>query len=185
MHASAPPSDWLIRFARHWPTPSRVLDVACGSGRHLRWLNEHGHTVTGVDRDAQALEVASAWGDTVLADLEAPDARWPLGQRQFDAVIVTNYLWRSLWPSLKAAVKPGGWLLYETFAWGNARYGKPSRDDFLLQPAELLTVFADWHIVAFEQGVLTEPTRQIQRIAVRALPPTASLGASPQDDALA
>jgi anti-sigma-K factor RskA len=32
-----------------------VLDVACGSGRHVRWLAERGCTVTAVDRDAQAL----------------------------------------------------------------------------------------------------------------------------------
>ncbi|MEY4284256.1 MAG: class I SAM-dependent methyltransferase [Betaproteobacteria bacterium] len=169
MHASAPASDWVIRFARQWPKGALVLDVACGSGRHMRWLNEHGHTVTGVDRDPQALEVASAWGDTLRADLEAPGAAWPLGQRQFDAVVVTHYLWRPLWPHLKSAVKPGGWLVYETFAWGNARFGKPSRDDFLLQPSELLEVFADWHVVAFEQGVLEQPQRQVQRMAARRL----------------
>ena len=171
MHASAPASDWVTRFARHWPKGMQVLDVACGSGRHMRWLSEHGHSVTGVDRDAQALEVASAWGDTLRADLENPQSPWPLGQRQFDAVVVTHYLWRPLWPSLKAAVKPGGWLIYETFAWGHARFGKPSRDDFLLQPGELLQVFGDWQVVAFEQGLLQDPQRQVQRVAARCLKP--------------
>ena len=178
MHASQPPSDWILRFARHWPKGLDVLDVACGSGRHMRWFDEHGHRVTGVDRDAQSLEVASAWGETIRADLESGSDPWPLHTRQFDAVVVTHYLWRELWPHLKSAVKPGGWLLYETFAWGNARFGKPSREAFLLRPGELLEVFAQWHVVAFEQGVMDNPVRQVQRIAVHppVSPPLEPLG---------
>ena len=181
MHASAPPSDWVIRFAHHWPKGLEVLDVACGSGRHMRWLNEHGHRVTGIDRDAQALEVASAWGDTFKLDLESGQDPWPFKGRQFDAVIVTNYLWRELWPWLKSSVRPGGWLIHDTFAWGNARFGKPSRDAFLLRPGELLQVFADWHVVAFEQGLLNDPVRQVQRIAAH--PPMAH-PSEPLDDPL-
>lgn len=75
----------------------------------------------------------------------------------------------------------GGWLIHETFAWGNARFGKPSRDAFLLKPGELLEAFASWHVVAFEQGLLDNPVRQVQRIAVH---PPVTHPAEPLDDLL-
>ena len=99
------------------------------------------------------------------ADLE--NGPWPLAQRQFAAVIVTNYLWRPRWPQLRDCLAPGGVLLYETFAHGHAAYGHPRRAEFLLQPGELLSLCAGWHIVAYEHGVLTSPgsARVVQRIA--------------------
>ena len=139
-----------------------MLDVACGSGRHAIWLANLGHQVTGVDRDNAALAQLPAAITTVSADIE--NAPWPLPGRQFDAVIVTNYLWRPLWPQLLDSVRPGGVLLYETFAHGNAAYGKPSRADFLLRPGELLEVCAGWHIVAYEHGLRTDPARIVQRL---------------------
>jgi hypothetical protein len=85
--------------------------------------------------------------------------------QQFDALVVTHYLWRPLFPTLLDSVAPGGLLLYETFAAGNESVGRPSRPDFLLQPSELLRLCADWHVVAFEQGFLENPARFVQRIA--------------------
>ncbi|MFG5776852.1 class I SAM-dependent methyltransferase [Comamonas sp. J-3] len=160
-------SPWITRFAPLLPANSRVLDVACGSGRHARYLQSLGLQVTGVDRDRTAIEdlQASLSGQWLLADIE--NAPWPLPGQQFDAVVVTHYLWRPLWPQILASVAPGGLLLYETFATGNEAYGKPSRPDFLLQPGELLRVCAHWHTIAFEQGLLTEPERVVQRIAAR------------------
>jgi SAM-dependent methyltransferase len=118
-----------------------VLDVACGSGRHLAWLGAEGHRVCGIDRDAAALEAARArlgegTAELLHADLES--APWPLPGRRFDAVVVTNYLWRPLLPTLVASVAPRGLLLYETFAVGNETLGRPSNPDFLLRPGELL-----------------------------------------------
>ena len=145
-----------------------VLDVACGQGRHMRWLAEQGHAVLGVDRSAEALQTASQWGDTLQADLE-DGSPWPLPGRQFGAVVVTNYLWRSLFPALLASVQPGGVLLYETFAHGNASVGRPSSPDFLLQPGELLQVLheagQEWRVVAYEDGFLSDPERFVQRVA--------------------
>ena len=85
--------------------------------------------------------------------------------RQFGAVVVTNYLWRALLPTLVASVAPGGVLLYETFAAGNETVGKPSRPDFLLQPGELLTACVGLRLVAFEDGFLDDPARFVQRVA--------------------
>ncbi len=134
----------------------------------MRWFAERGHVVTGVDRDTAALASAAAHGTVIEADIE--NGPWPLAEQSFDAVVVTNYLWRPLWPQILASVKPGGVLLYETFAHGQASVGRPSRPEFLLQPGELLRVCADWHTVAYENGVLSGPTRFVQRIVAMANP---------------
>ena len=139
-----------------------VLDVACGSGRHLRWLAAQGFAVTGVDRDAAALAALQGLGRTITADLES--GPWPLAGERFDAVLVTNYLWRALWPALRASLADEGVLIYETFALGNEAYGKPSNPDFLLRPGELLEACRGLHVVAYEDGVLDAPARRVQRI---------------------
>ena len=170
-HAATEPSGWLQRHAGLLAPAARVLDVACGSGRNLRWLVAQGFVVTGVDRDAAALESLSGVAATLhLADIE--NAPWPLPGQQFDAVLVANYLWRPLWPQLLAALAPSGVFILETFAHGQQHIGKPSRPDFLLQPGELLQVCAGLRVVAFEDGFehgTTGPGRYVRRIvAVRA-----------------
>lgn len=157
------PSDWVLRWTPLLPACAEVLDLACGHGRHLRYLAGLGHRVTGVDRDAEALQGLVGLGETICADIE--NAPWPLDGRRFDAVVVTNYLWRPLWPCILASLKPGGVLIYETFAQGNETVGKPSRPDFLLQTGELLQRCAGLHIVAYEDGFLPAPARFVQRIA--------------------
>lgn len=101
--------------------------------------------------------------EAVLADIE--NGPWPFAGRIFDAVVVTNYLWRTLLPVIVHSLAPGGVLLYETFAIGNETVGKPSRPDFLLQHGELLTACAGLHVVAYEDGFLATPPRFVQRIA--------------------
>jgi SAM-dependent methyltransferase len=183
MHPGSPsPSAWVTRWAHLISAGGSVLDLACGSGRHVRWLASRGHRVTGLDRDAEALAPLAAVAETVLADIE--NGLWPLGDRRFDAVVVTNYLWRPLMPQIIASLAPGGVLLYETFAHGNASVGKPSRPDFLLQPGELLRHAAGLRIVAFEDGFLAEPPRFVQRIAAVQEPAPASASTEPPRHAL-
>lgn len=170
---TATPSDWVVRWSHLVPTGGSVLDVACGSGRHLHWFAQRGHPVVGVDRDLAPSKTLEEQAERIEADLE--NAPWPLMQgaypREFSAVVVTNYLWRPLFPSLLASLAPGGVLIYETFAMGNEVYGKPSRADFLLQPNELLQRCASLEIIAFEQGFLAKPNRVVQRmVAVRGAP---------------
>ena len=142
---------------------ARVLDLACGSGRHVRWLAAQGFTVTAVDRDAATVQPLQALAKVVVADLEG--APWPLPGERFAAVVVTNYLWRALWPDLLAALDTGGVLIYETFADGNQSVGKPSRPDFLLRHGELLQVAQELRIVAYEDGFLDAQPRFVQRVA--------------------
>jgi SAM-dependent methyltransferase len=162
-HGGLAPSPWVQRWSALVPSGGSVLDVACGSGRHLRWFAQRGCRVTGVDRDAAALEPLRDAVELLVADIE--NGPWPLAGRRFDAVVVTNYLWRPLLPTLVASVAPGGVLLYETFAAGNETVGKPSRPDFLLHPGELLHVAEGLRIVAYEDGFLGDPDRYVQRLA--------------------
>ncbi len=180
-HGLGPPSSWVTRWSHLVPPGGTVLDIACGQGRHLKWFAEKGHAVVGVDRSAEAIHAVAAFGEAVLADIE--NAPWPLinsdQPRQFAAVIVTNYLWRPLFPVIAQSLAPGGLLIYETFSEGNETVGKPSRPDFLLRPAELLQTFNTMRVIAFEEGFLENPPRFVQRLA--AVQPDARdvTGASP------
>lgn len=171
MHGAETASAWVQRWSPLVPDGGSVLDVACGAGRHLRWFAGRGHAVTGVDRDPAALVAATGKVRVVLADIE--NGPWPFQGQRFDAVVVTNYLWRPLLPAIVDCVAEGGALLYETFAIGNESVGRPSRPDFLLGPGELLRVCADLHVVAYENGFCDHPERFVQRIAALRKRPSA------------
>lgn len=165
-HRTEAPSSWIERFASLIPPDGLVLDLACGFGRHSRYLARRGFRVEAVDRDAEAMTyLADLAGVTArIADLE--DAPWPFSGRRFDAVVVTNYLWRPLFAPILDALDAGGVLLYETFAVGNERFGKPSNPDFLLRRGELAElVRGRLQVVAFEDLYVSEPKpAMIQRI---------------------
>ena len=163
---AAEPSAWVARFAGLIAPGGTVLDLACGHGRHARFLEAGGWRVMAVDRDAAALVgLAGRSGiEAVEADLET--GVWPLGGRRFDGIVVANYLHRPLFPRLIAALEEGGVLLYETFMIGNERFGRPSNPDFLLRPGELLEAFAGaLSVIAFEQGEVAQPKpAMVQRL---------------------
>ena len=166
--ANATPSAWVARFARLVPAGGRVLDLAAGGGRHARYFLARGHDVTAVDRETSGLgDLFGRAGVEILAvDLETARG-WPLGARRFAGVIVTNYLHRPIMADIVAAVAPSGALIYETFAVGNERFGKPYNVDFLLRPGELLAAVAGLlRVVAYEDLEVAEPRPAIvQRIA--------------------
>lgn len=169
-HGTGAPSEWVQRWSHLVARQGTVLDVACGQGRHLRWFAQAQHRVTGVDRSPEAIESVALLGEMVLADIES--GPWPFmaegKPRQFDAVIVTHYLWRPLLPVIVQSVAEGGVLIYETFAVGNETVGKPARADFLLRQGELLRLCQELRVVAYEDGFLDAPARFVQRIvAVR------------------
>jgi len=162
MHGTENPSAWLQRWAHLIAPGSSVLDVACGAGRHMRWLATQGHAVQGVDRNPDAVALAQAFGEVTCADIE--NGPWPFAGQTFGCVVVTHYLWRPLLPTLVQAVAPGGVLIYETFAAGNESVGKPSRPEFLLNHGELLLLCKTLRIVAFEDVFLHSPDRYVQRV---------------------
>ena len=158
-------SQWVLRFAALVADGGRVLDVACGTGRHACLFASLGYRVEAVDRDISGFVTVPSSVNALEADIEA--GAWPYGGEQFAGVLVTNYLYRPLMPILIASVAPGGAFIYETFTAGNERFGRPSRPDFLLQPGELLeTVRGHLQVVAFEeiQVDLPKPAK-VQRIA--------------------
>lgn len=169
-------SPWVARFAPLIAAGGEVLDVASGTGRHARHLQSLGHPVLALDRDASALAALAGTAGpgvtTLVVDLEAAGAVWPVAADRFAGIVVTNYLHRPLFADIAASLAPGGVLIYETFSNGNADFGKPSNPDFLLAPGELLALAVRFGltVVAYEDGHATLPKQaMVQRLcAVKA-----------------
>ncbi len=158
------PSSWVTRFAPLIRSGGTVLDVACGLGRHARWMKARGWRTVAIDRNAGALASFPS-DESLVYDLES--SPWPFPHRTFDGIVVTNYLYRPLFAPLRHALASGAVLIYETFGRGQAGIGKPSNPAFLLEPGELLEFFAGMRIVAYEDGLLPGVTsRFVQRICV-------------------
>ena len=167
------PSPWVVQWAPAIGDRGAVLDLAAGSGRHTHYLSQSVQSVVAVDRDVTALGERSFAGNVeiITADLE-DGSPWPLPGRKFSGIVVTNYLHRPLLPQLAMSLEPGGLLIYETFALGNERFGRPSNPDFLLRPGELLA-FAEAHgltVLGYFNGEVSQPKPAIiQRLAARAV----------------
>ncbi|MFQ5972608.1 MAG: class I SAM-dependent methyltransferase, partial [Alphaproteobacteria bacterium] len=158
------PLPWVVRHAHLIPRGGPILDLACGAGRHTRFFLARGCPVTAVDIDTSGLAdiAADPRLEALAADLES--APWPLRERVFAAVVATNYLWRPLFEDLVRSVATGGLLLYETFAQGNERYGRPKNPDFLLRPGELLEVVRGrLQVVAYENGLVNAPDPAVKQ----------------------
>jgi SAM-dependent methyltransferase len=164
-----PPTPWIVQWAGLVPPQATVLDLAAGGGRHAVFFARRGHKVTAVDRDVSRVPDDPGI-ERLEADLE-DGSPWPLSDRRFGGVVVTNYLHRPLVPQLLEAVAPGGVLLYQTFMVGNERFGKPSNPDHLLKDGELLElVRGKFSVIAYEARLISEPTMaMVQRIAARRL----------------
>ena len=159
----------MLRFLPRQPKfKEQALDLACGSGRHSRLLLERGWRVTALDRDLAGIADLRDHPNIEAIQVDLEDGSpFPLADRQFAVIVVTNYLYRPLLPALVAALAPGGLLLYETFARGNEAFGKPSNPDFLLRPGELLeAVRGKLRVMAYEDLVIEQPKpAAVQRIA--------------------
>lgn len=171
------PLAWVVE---QWPLirpGGHVLDVACGNGRHLRAALDAGFRVTGIDRDLAGVgDLGGRPGIRLIeTDLETGAAP-PFAAERFDGVVVTNYLWRPLLAAIVAAVADDGVLIYETFAAGNERYGRPARPEFLLQPGELIAaVTGTLVVIAYRHGRRDEPHRSVRQGIVAIGPHHAAL----------
>lgn len=170
LHAHPPVptvSAWVARFAAVIKTPGMVLDLACGAGRHARYLAETGLQVEALDRNAAALSTLTGLPRVAVRCADVEGGPWPYAGREFDAIVVTNYLHRPLFPLISSALAPGGVLIYETFRIGNESYGKPSNPDFLLRSGELLDLAKTngLEVLAYEDGFTTTPKpAMVQRL---------------------
>jgi rhodanese-related sulfurtransferase len=173
-HAPAPiegPSPWLLECASLLPEGGRAADVACGRGRHALLLASAGFEVRAFDRDEAAIaalqSVASRLGlqvETECLDLER-GSEVELGVECFDVLLVVHYLHRPLFPALVRALLPGGLLLYETFTRAQARRGRPTRPEFLLEPGELPQLVAPLRVLASREG--ESAGRDVAAVAAR------------------
>lgn len=163
---TASPSPWVSEAVRQIAPIGdadgdlRVLDLACGAGRHVRMLLVHGHRVLAVDRDIDGL--ADLSGESRLKTLrwDLEDGRpWPFAGERFKGVLVTNYLHRPTLGRTLGLVAPRGLLIYETFGVGNERYGRPSNPDFLARPGEIAALArrAGFSIAADSHRTVTSP----------------------------
>ena len=170
MPSIIPPSPWVVRHAQSIRAGGKVLDLACGSGRHACFLAGLGYSVLAVDRDAEALAAMPATPAVITRQLDLEGEDWPLAGQMFDGIVVTNYLWRPRLPDVLALLAPGGVLIYETFMLGNAAYGKPSNPAFLLQTGELrqIAVAVGLREIDYTEGYVASP-KPAMRQAICAL----------------
>ena len=153
----AGPSPWLLSNASLAPRGARTLDIACGRGRHALLLAGAGYPVRAVDRDAAHVTWLGALArrlqlplDAAVVDLEAPGA--DLGTEEWELVLVFNYLHRPLFPALVRSLKPDGVLLYETYTREQAKRGRPTSPEHLLEPGELPRLVAPLEVVRKREG---------------------------------
>lgn len=157
-HATQKPSRFLkeIFEADSWPLPKgRALDIATGKGRNAIFLAERGFQVVGIDISPVALETArrisrekSLAIDWQEADLE----RFDLPQGDYDLVLNLNYLQRSLVPQIKKTLKPGGWIIFETYSTDQSKIGHVTNPAYLLLHNELLDFFRDFRVLYYREG---------------------------------
>ena len=158
------PSPWVVRFAPLIPPAGRVLDLACGHGRHARYMAQRGHRVLATDIDTAGLADMADHDliECLAADLEGEP--WPFAPGQFAGIVVANYLHRPHFPRLVETLTDQGVLLIDTFGLGNEKLGRPRNLDFLLRPGELLEAFAPTlTIVAYEYGSEQEPRPAVRQ----------------------
>jgi SAM-dependent methyltransferase len=162
-------SNWVERWSGLIQSSGKVLDLACGGGRHSIYLAKLGYCVDAIDRDTSVLDgLKRIEGITVIQhDLESN--LWPFDNDVYDGVVVTNYLHRPLFQNLIRSIKSGGILIYETFSVGNEKFGKPSNPNFLLKPGELLEITREqFRVIAFEEVYLSAPTpAMVQRVCAQ------------------
>jgi SAM-dependent methyltransferase len=127
-----------------------ALDLACGVGQNALWLAEQGYHVTGVDISPVALARARAEAQArglVVEFVEADLDTYPLPEKAFDVVAVFRFLERKLFPAIEAALRPGGWLFYQTYNVRRLESRPDTPRENLLEVGELAQAFPGLDIV--------------------------------------
>ncbi len=171
------PHTLLIEAVGHmrqaWPTfeGRRALDLACGSGRDAVFSALTGFSVEACDLlpDATALcgDLAARNGVSVVSYVMDLEGNADFGRERYDLISCFNFLHRPLAPRIAEAVRPGGFVVYETFVDPQReRFGRPRRDAHILKPGELLGWFEGWRIMVSRDGA-TGPGRIAASIVAR------------------
>jgi len=160
----AQPAAWLKKCAPQLKPGGQLLDLASGNGRHAAWLLQAGHRVCAVDIDLTGIAHLRRQKRLRCLEHDLETSAWPFAASTFDGIIVTNYLHRPLFPALADSLRPGGLLIYDTFAIGNEAYGRPSNPAFLLRPGELSAVFSGLlRILDYSHGLVQQPRPAIRQ----------------------
>ena len=147
-------SPWVREHYKYVKEGGLVLDLACGNGRHGKFLMEKGFKVVFLDLDiSQLTGVCNKLVNQIIQHNLEDGSSWPFAPEMFDAVVVTNYLHRPIFKKLISVISCDGLLIYETFAKGNEAFGKPSNPNFLLNPEELIElVRPKMRVTSFHEG---------------------------------
>jgi len=166
-----PISPWIGKYASLIPLDRPVLDLACGAGRHSLYLLDAGYDVTAVDINISSIAAYQEKVELSIVEADLEKDRWPFSRGAFSGIVVVNYLWRPLFADIAESLTPGGILLYDTFALGNEKYGRPRNPDFLLAPGKLAEFFGvSLEIVDFFEGVVDEPSPACRQAIVARKP---------------
>lgn len=165
-HAGDAPDAFLAGCAEYWNllTSRKVLDLACGAGRHALYLAEQGFQTTAMDFAEAGLEAARkrAAGrglelETRMLDLEAPAT--DVGAERFDVIVCIHFLHRPLFRAIKRALRPGGLIVYKTYTRDQlALPDGPTNPAYVLEPNELLREFCDYRVLRYEEKISGEGT---------------------------
>lgn len=166
------PSPWFVWHSQLIGKGTRVLDIACGPGRHAIAAARLGAQVTAIDSDECNLKAAADRArqeglrvEWLKADLE----RDPLPPDLFDVVMVFNYLNRDRMAQFLATVAPGGHFMSETFLEQQRAFGwGPTSPDHLLKPSELLSLVAPFEIILARDVIETIDSRQMALASILA-----------------
>jgi len=175
------PDEWLAESLQVIETASgatqsrrRALDVACGLGHNTIWLAQQGWRADAVDISAKGLELArqcATANDVHVCWIEADLDDWTPAANKYDLAVVFRFLDRETVPRVvRTALRPGGWLVYETFSIAQCRRSDNhiSNPAFTLAPGELSTLFSDFDVVAHREDALDD--RTVERFLGRRQP---------------
>ena len=160
-------SEWVRRYYSQIPKNGLILDLAGGTGRHARFLSKKGFKLVLVDNQiAKARDLQNVEGVKLIEyDLEDGNPL-PFPAGSFQGIVVTNYLYRPIFPKLFCLLDDGGVLIYETFAIGHEKYGRPTNPDYLLKSGELINLVSpQMRVIAYEERLIARPAKAyVQRI---------------------
>jgi tellurite methyltransferase len=160
-HGVEPPSTFLRQLLENdawWVPPGRALDIAAGKGRNALYLAERGFEVVAVDISRVALDAARRHAEQkhLHVAFQQLDLEQSFPEGEYDLILNINYLQRSLFPKIKAALKLGGHVIFETYLIDQKETGHPRNPSYLLAHNELLEHFRDFRVLYYREGRLSD-----------------------------